>query len=140
VEKGYPQRRTALDQRIPGFGVAVSARRLGSPVQLGRRTAIVPPGSGEQRLRALAKANEVRSERAQLKRELAAGRIQLARVLDDPPACAENAMLRDLLLALPKVGPSRVNRALSRCQITDTKTIAGLSDRQRAALIQLLPL
>jgi hypothetical protein len=109
-------------------------------VQPGHRTASEPPRSSEQRLQALAKANEVRSERAQLKRELAAGRIQLARLLNDPPASAENAMLRDLLLALPKVGPARVNRALARCQITDTKTIAGLSDRQRAALIQLLPL
>jgi len=119
---------------VPPFPLVDSPR-----VQPGRRTANVPPRPGEQRLRALAKANEVRSERAQLKRELAAGRIQLACLLNDPPACAENAMLRDLLLALPKVGPSRVNRALSRCQIADTKTIAGLSDRQRAALIQLLP-
>jgi hypothetical protein len=61
-------------------------------------------------------------------------------VLCDPPACAQTAMLRDLLLALPKVGPARVDRALARCKVTDTKTVAGLSDRQRTALIQLLPL
>jgi hypothetical protein len=61
-------------------------------------------------------------------------------MLDDPPACAQSARLRDLLLAVPKIGPARVNRAFARCRITDTKTIADLSDRQRTALIQLLPL
>ena len=89
---------------------------------------------------ALAKANEVRRGRAQLKRELAAGRVEIERVISDPPACAQTAILRDLLLAVPRVGPTRADRALARSQITATKTVAGLSERQRAALIQLLPL
>ena len=109
-------------------------------MQPGRRSTSVSPHSSERRLLALARANEVRSERAQLKQALAAGTIELAGVLNDPPACVQTAMLRDLLLAIPKVGPARVNRALSRCQITENKTIAALSDRQRAALIELLPL
>jgi hypothetical protein len=109
-------------------------------VEAGRRPSPGSLASDEQRLRALAKANEVRRERARLKRELAAGQLEFAGVLCDPPACAQTAMLRDLLLALPKVGPARVNRALARCQITDTKTLASLSDRQRAALLRLLPL
>ncbi len=94
----------------------------------------------EQRFGALAKANEVRSARAHLKRELAAGRIDLVGVLNDPPACAETAMVRDLLLAVRKIGPARVNRAFAQCRIVDTKTVGGLTDRQRAALIRLLPL
>jgi guanylate kinase len=109
-------------------------------VQSGRRKASVEQRSSERRLQALAKANQIRSERAQLKQALAAGTIGLERVLNDPPACAQTAMLRDLLLAIPKVGPARVSRALAHCQISDTKTIAALSDRQRAALIDLLPL
>jgi hypothetical protein len=100
----------------------------------------MPSRSAEQRLGALAKANEVRRERARLKRELAAGRVEFERVISDPPACARTAILRDLLLAVPRVGPVRADRALARCQITPTKTVADLSDRQRAALIQLLPL
>jgi S13-like protein len=94
----------------------------------------------EQRLGALAKANEVRSARAHLKRDLAAGRVDLGRVLSDPPVCAQTAMVRDLLLAVKKVGPARVNRAFAQCRIADTKTVGGLSDRQRAALIRLFPL
>lgn len=94
----------------------------------------------EQRRQALAKANEVRSARARLKHELGAGRIGLACVLGDPPACAQTAKLRDLLMAVPKIGPVRITRALNRCQITEGKTLAELTNRQRAALIQLLPL
>ena len=109
-------------------------------MEAGHRTSTTPVGSNEQRLRALAKANEVRRQRARLKRELAAGQLEFAGVLCDPPAYAQTAIVRDLLLALPKVGPARANRALARCQITDTKTFASLSDRQRAALLRLLPL
>jgi hypothetical protein len=109
-------------------------------VQPGSRTTSLSPGSRERRLQALAKANQVRSERAQLKQALAAGTVELAGVLNDPPACAQTAVVRDLMLAVPKVGPARVSRALAHCQITDNKTIAALSDRQRAALIELLPL
>ncbi len=92
----------------------------------------------EQRLRALAQANGVRQARAQLKRDLAAGRIALAQVLAEPPAHAQTAMLHELLLAVPKIGPARMQRTLARCRITPTKTVASLSERQRAELIDSL--
>jgi guanylate kinase len=76
--------------------------------------------------------------RAQLKRGLAAGRIALANVLTDPPPCAQTAKVRELLLALPGVGPAKANRVLAHCRIAPTKTVSGLSDRQRAALTDLL--
>jgi hypothetical protein len=100
----------------------------------------VPSRLAEPQLVALAKANQVRCERAQLKRELAAGRVEIEVVISDPPAFAQRAILRDLLLALPKVGPTRADRALTRCQISANKTVDALSDRQRVALIELLPL
>ncbi len=96
-----------------------------------------PGRSREQRLRALQHANEVRSARAQLKRDLAAGRIELARILARPPEFAQTAKVLDLLLFLPKVGPVKAGRMLARCRIAHAKTLAGLSDRQRAALIDL---
>jgi hypothetical protein len=102
------------------------------------RKPTAPGRSPEQRLRALEKANEVRLARAQLKRELAAGKIELAQVLTNPPPCAQTAKLRELLLAVPRIGPATVHRALAHCQIAYAKTIAGLSDRQRAQLIELL--
>jgi hypothetical protein len=64
-------------------GLVSADRRIGAvPVVSRTRT---PFGrSPEQRLRALAKANEVRVARARLKREVAAGRIDLARLVAEP--------------------------------------------------------
>jgi hypothetical protein len=94
--------------------------------------------SPEQRLRALAKANEVRVARAQLKRAVAVGRIELARLVADPPACVQTAKVRELLLVVPGIGPARADRVLAHCRIAHAKTVGGLSDRQRAELVELL--
>ena len=91
-----------------------------------------------QWLRALGQANEVRSGRARLKRELATGTLRIIDVLADPPAGVETAKVRQLLLALPQFGPVKARRLLTQCQIAEGKTVAGLSDRQRAALIEQL--
>jgi hypothetical protein len=96
------------------------------------------PSTNEQWSRALGLANEVRRERGRLKRQLAAGSVDIVDVLADPPPCAETATVRQLLLALPNVGPATASRLLTRCQIAGRKTVAGLSDRQRAALIETL--
>jgi hypothetical protein len=89
-------------------------------------------------LRALAKANEVRVARARLKRAVAAGGIQPARVVADPPSCVQTAKVRELLLVVPRIGPARADRLLAHCRIAHAKTIGGLSDRQRAELAELL--
>jgi hypothetical protein len=39
---------------------------------------------------------------------------------------------------LPKVGPVKAARMLAQCRIAHAKTLGGLSDRQRAALIDLV--
>ena len=76
--------------------------------------------------------------RARLKRDLAAGRVALAEVLSEPPACVEMAKVRELLLAVPGIGPAKADRAFAHCRIAEAKTVAGLSGRQRAALVELL--
>jgi DNA uptake protein ComE-like DNA-binding protein len=103
-----------------------------------RTSADVPARSGEQRRRALAQANEVRSARATLKKQLAAGTIQLAQILAAPPAVLQTARLRDLLIAVPKIGPVKAARILAHCRIAHSKTLGGLTDRQRRELISLL--
>jgi hypothetical protein len=80
----------------------------------------------------------VRRQRAQLKRDLKAGRCAIEEVLTDPPAFVQTAKVADLLLALPKYGPVKVNKLLRRCRIAPSKTIGGLSDRQRNELAALL--
>jgi hypothetical protein len=97
-----------------------------------------PGRSHEQRLRALQQANEVRSARAQLKKELASGKVELAQILARPPEFAMTAKVRDLLLLLPKIGPVKAGRILAQCRIAHSKTLGGLSERQRSELIDLV--
>lgn len=92
----------------------------------------------EQRLAALRLANDVRLARAELKRKLAAGRVRLEEVVAEPPACAATAKVYELLLATPKIGPAKANRLLSSCRIAPTKTVTGLSSRQRSELLARL--
>jgi len=99
---------------------------------------VPPPRSRVQREDALRRATAVRRQRAQLKRDLKAGRCAIEEVLRDPPAFMQTAKVADLLLALPKYGPVKVNKLLSRCQIAPAKTIGGLSARQRNELAALL--
>ena len=97
----------------------------------------VPGRSREQRLRALEQANEVRTARAKLKKELASGKLELVQILADPPACVRTARIRDVLLVVPKIGSVRAGRILAQCRIAHSKTLGGLTDRQRGELINL---
>jgi hypothetical protein len=97
-----------------------------------------PERSLNQRMDALAKANEIRTARAQLKRDLKAGRISIHQLLLEPPEFLETAKVMDMLLAVPKYGRVKANKVLQTCRISPSKTIGGLSDRQRAELVSLL--
>jgi len=98
----------------------------------------VPARSLEQRLSALRRANEIRLGRSQLKKELAAGRCRIDDLLVETPELARGAKVYDLLLAVPKLGRVRVSRVLRHCRISEAKTLAGLSERQREELIASL--
>jgi hypothetical protein len=111
--------------------------RQNRPVAEGGGGARAPDRTREQRLRALEQANAVRTARAKLKRQLASGEIGLMQILADPPACVRTARLREVLLAVPKIGSVRAGRILAHCRIADAKTLAGLTDRQRGELIKL---
>jgi S13-like protein len=65
------------------------------------------------------------------------GQVGLVEILARPPACARTARVGDLLVALPKIGSVKAGRILARCRISDSKTVAGLTDRQRAELANL---
>lgn len=97
-----------------------------------------PERSLAQRLEALKRANDVRTRRARLKRDLKAGRVQIHGLLLDPPDYILTAKVFDILLAVPKYGRVKANRILTQCRISPSKTIGGLSERQRAELVSLL--
>ncbi|MEA2346988.1 MAG: hypothetical protein QOG62_775 [Thermoleophilaceae bacterium] len=99
---------------------------------------IAPERSLTQRMDALQRANDVRTRRAQLKRDLRSGRTQVHGLLLDPPEYLQTAKVFDLMLAVPKYGRVKVNRILTQCRISPSKTIGGLSQRQRDELVSYL--
>ena len=115
----------------------VSGGLLESPLMAGATSRPAPGRTLDQRMRALRQANEIRIGRARPKKELAAGKVPIEAVLARPPKVAKTARIYDLLLALPKVGPARAGRSLTRCRIAPSKTLGGLTKRQRAELIGL---
>ena len=83
---------------------------------------------------ALRRANEVRALRAQLKRDLKAGRVSIAALLLDPPPYLETAKVLDVLLAVPKIGSVKATKILHSCRVSPSATFGGLSERQRTEL------
>jgi hypothetical protein len=99
--------------------------------------ATAPVRSLDQRMEALARANDIRVRRAQLKKDLKNGTVQIEAILDDPPEYVSTAKVFDMLMAVPKFGRVKAARFLNQCRISQSKTVGGLSDRQRAELIGL---
>src|SRR5947209_14198933 len=93
-----------------------------------------PDRSLEQRMQALRMANRVRCCRAQLKRDLKARRVDGRDVLLEPPDYLLTARVWDVLMALPRWGRTRVNRVFTSYRVSPSKTVGGLSERQRREL------
>ena len=95
-----------------------------------------------QRLRALERANEIRLARAELKRRIADGDLSAAEVILDPPCAATSWEIGELLLSQRRWGSSRCRKFLLRNQISETKPVGTLTERQRrllAAQLRSLP-
>jgi hypothetical protein len=96
-----------------------------------------PVRSLDQRMEALARANHIRVARAQLKKDLKDGRAQIEAILLDPPDWVSTANVFDMLMAVPKFGRVKAARLLNQCRISQSKTVGGLSERQRTELVGL---
>src|SRR4026208_584253 len=94
-----------------------------------------PERSLLQRMDALQRANEIRTRRAQLKKDLKGGRASIHTLPKGPPAPGETAKVFDMLLAVPKYGRVKANKVLQQCRISPSKTIGGLSERQRTEIV-----
>jgi len=97
-----------------------------------------PVRSLAQRHSALIRANEVRTYRAQLKVDVKQGRQTVHDLILNPPEIIETMKLFDLLLAVPSMGRVKVNKLLVSCRISPSKTIGGLSERQRTEVVSML--
>jgi hypothetical protein len=89
---------------------------------------------------ALAKGNHVRITRAKLKRELKADRSlnECIRILRDPPEVLHTMKIETFLMSLPGFARSKANNMLRRAGTAPSKSLAGLSERQRLTLVRLL--
>jgi hypothetical protein len=84
---------------------------------------------------ALSRANEIRSRRAALKTDLKRGRVAIGEILASPPDYLLTAKVLDVLMAVPKCGRVKSARILEQCRISPSKTVGGLSGRQRSELL-----
>jgi hypothetical protein len=96
-----------------------------------------PERSLDQRMEALKRANDIRVRRARLKKDLKDGHVRIEEILAAPPTYVETAKVFDILMAVPKFGRVKAARFLNQCRISQSKTVGGLSERQRAELVGL---
>jgi hypothetical protein len=89
-------------------------------------------------MRALERANEVRLARAQLKRRIALGDIDVAEVLVRCPWEAQSMAVADLLMSQRRWGQTRCRKCLAQVPVSEKKTIGSMTDRQRRTLAGLL--
>ena len=71
------------------------------------------------------------------KKDLKDGKVKIEQILGNPPEYVSTAKVIDILMAVPKFGRVKAARFLNTCRISQSKTVGGLSDRQRAELIGL---
>jgi hypothetical protein len=91
-----------------------------------------------QHLRALARANEVRLARAELKRQVAEGEISAAHVILECPWEAASMSVSDLLTSQRRWGSTRCRKLLSSIPMSENKSVGSMTERQRQALARLL--
>ena len=91
-----------------------------------------------QHMRALARANEVRLARADLKRRIAQGEVGVADVVLNSPWEAESMTISDLLMSQRRWGTTRCRKLLQNIPMSENKTVGSMTERQRRALASLL--
>lgn len=91
-----------------------------------------------QYMRALQRANEVRLARANLKRQVAAGQLHVAKVILECPWEAQSMAVADLLTSQRRWGQTRCRKFLSQIHISEKKTLGSMTERQRLALAAML--
>ncbi len=120
----------------------MAGRRLVDPGH--RRGAIVgamsqPPAlTPEQRQAALAKAAQVRRERAEVKEKLKLGSMTLAELLDaaDESEVVGKMKVLSVLESLPGLGKVKARRMMETVGISESRRLQGLGSNQREALLR----
>jgi len=93
-----------------------------------------------QRRDALAKAQQARRVRAELKQMVKAGEVTLLDVLDRARDAEPLAKMRvlELLESLPNYGKAKARRLMEDLGIAESRRLRGLGERQREALLRAI--
>ena len=137
---------TTIHSMVAGDGNTTPGRENGSAVQVTKASTTVPtpPATSlDQRREALTVANRVRMHRAAVKRQLRGmtreqGEAAVAFILQCPDPLEWSWRIRDLLSSIRSYGPARVNSILIKTRTTNSRSVTGLSSRQREEIVQCL--
>jgi hypothetical protein len=97
---------------------------------------VAPPGP--QHMRALERANKVRLARAELKRRVATGDVDVAAVILECPWEAHSMAVADLLMSQRRWGQTRCRKFLAQIPMSEKKTVGSMTERQRRTLAVML--
>jgi len=100
----------------------------------------LPKLTPEEKMEALAKAQRMRSERAELRKKLKKGEITLEEILNqaDSDEIISKMRVIYLLQSLPKIGKVRSKKLMEEIGINESRRIQGLGVRQKEALLERL--
>jgi len=100
----------------------------------------LPKLTPEEKMEALAKAQRMRSERAELRKKLKKGEITLKEILEqaDSDEIISKMRVIYLLQSLPKIGKIRSKKLMEEIGINESRRIQGLGVRQKEALLERL--
>ena len=96
------------------------------------------PGDGPQHVRALERANHVRSARATAKRRIATGELTAAEVILAHQWEFDTMPITEILISQRQWGSGRCHQFLLRLTMRENKEIGSMTQRQRTAAAALL--
>ena len=97
----------------------------------------LPQLDDQARREALEKAAQARRRRAEVKRQLKAGEIDLAEVLRraETDEVVGKTPVADVLASMPRVGKVRARKLMERLDISLSRRVRGLGANQRERLL-----
>ena len=99
----------------------------------------LPTMTEEQRKEALAKAAETRKKRAEVREEIKAGKLSAKDAMarrDDP--VVGKMRVTQFITTFPGFGKAKAEKIMAEIGIAEGRRLAGLGDKQAAALIEAL--
>jgi hypothetical protein len=98
----------------------------------------LPNLSQEEKKSALAKAQEMRRARSQLRERLKKGDLDFSQVLAAEDEVTARMRVAYLLRSLPRVGKVKAQRIMDEIGIDEKRRVQGLGKRQKEALLARL--